>query len=116
MNKEQFHNIYQGQLKLVRFLNTTLKNEWKMDKHTFELNKLNQYEEISTQLQSLDLNLYTVFPFDSLESSSYILYHRTFGHHLSLIPINLDQSSVEIQKNTNTKVNKKFYVCTKFRV
>ena len=84
MNKN-VNNIYQIQLKLARHINNTLNSEWGMNQHTIQLNKLNQYKQIEDSLNSIDLNLYTVFPFDTADYSSYILFHRSFSHQLAMI-------------------------------
>ena len=99
MNKEQFHQIYQAQIRLIRHLNSTLKNEWGMDQHTIELNKLTQFDQLQDSLSSVDLNLYTIFPFDTPDYSSYILFHRSFSHELALIAINLDDNAVNATDN-----------------
>ena len=106
MNKEQFHHIYQTQIRLTRHLNSTLKHDWSMDKHTIELNRLNSFDQIEDSLSKIDLNLYTIFPFDTADYSSYILFHRAFSHELSLISINLTDE--DLSPNDSPSIIEKF--------
>tara|TARA_A100001015_G_C14941658_1_gene692826 strand:- start:95 stop:631 length:537 start_codon:yes stop_codon:yes gene_type:complete len=102
MNKEIYHQIYQSQLKLARELNHDLTILWNMDQYTIQLNRLYSFQDIESNLKTIDLNQYTTFPFDTDKYSSYILYHSSFRHSLSLLSVGLsdDQELQHIQKKS----------------
>ena len=82
MNKDLYHRIYQSQLRLTRELNNDLSLLWPMDQYSIELNRLYPFQEIETNLKTIDLSQYTTFPFDTHQYSSYILFH--YGNYLHI--------------------------------
>ncbi len=102
MNKEIYHQIYQSQLRLTRELNHDTSILWNMDQHLFQLNRLYAFQDIETNLKSINLSQYTTFPFDTDKYSSYILFHSSFCHTLTLLSLGLneDEALSGTQKNT----------------
>lgn len=98
MNQEQFHQTYQSQIRLVRHIHSTFQNSWGITSHTLELNRLHQFDQIEDTIKNIDLNLYTIFPFDTSNYSSYILFSRSFSHELSLLSINLNHDDIRINE------------------
>ena len=60
-----------------------------MDQYSIELNRLYPFQEIETNLKTIDLSQYTTFPFDTHQYSSYILFHYSFLQTISLLSLGL---------------------------
>tara|TARA_Y100001935_G_C17310924_1_gene516124 strand:+ start:3119 stop:3658 length:540 start_codon:yes stop_codon:yes gene_type:complete len=99
MNKEIYQSIYQHQIRLARQVNQNLSSLINMDHYSLQLNKLNLFQDIQETLQNIDLSLYTTIPFDTEKYSSYILFHRSFSHELSLLSLGL-QHEPELKQQT----------------
>ena len=99
MNKETYQSIYQHQIRLVRQINQNLSSFVNMEHYSLQLNKLNIFQDIKDTMQNIDLSLYTTIPFDTEKYSSYILFHRSFSHELSLLSLGL-QDEPELKQQT----------------
>ena len=108
MNKETYHHIYQHQLRLSRELNHDLSLLWKMDQHAIQLNRLHSFEEMASNLKSIDLNRYTIFPFDTDKYSSYILFHGSFSQTLSLLSLGLNNENELASTQENSGIIEEF--------
>ena len=99
MDKQVLHKIYQHHVRLARELNDSATQYFGLSGMAIQLNRLNMYDQMEASLKSIDLSQYIVFPFDSNDDSSYVIFHRSFSKALTLHAIGLDHEIQDTQNN-----------------
>lgn len=99
MDKQVLHKIYQHHVRLARELNESATQYFGLNGLTIQLNRLNMYDQMEESLKNIDLSQYIVFPFDSENDSSYVIFHRSFSKALTLHAIGLDDDIPEGQNS-----------------
>ena len=93
MSNQSQQELIQNQIKLVNYLNEVIKNKFKTSKYQFQVSKVNPYDEIKQPLRQIESSAFIIFPFDTEDGASYILFHRELSHTISELMIGLNEST-----------------------
>ena len=110
MDKQVLHKIYQHHVRLARELNESATRYFALKDVSIQLNRLNMYDQMADSLKNIDLSNYFVFPFDSDNDSSYVIFHRSFSRALTLHAIGLDD---EVHNEQNSQSLIEEFSCIK---